>query len=385
NDPTAQWGNYNGARHFFEVDWNYTNGVSVKMDGSAIFSNVAVPGFTPQAGDRFVWAARCGGITEEVRLDNIIMMTGGNLVQTPATRPYYGDSGTFPDPNFTPAAFDGDNDTFWLSNLNGPTWYVGAGVSPANAVVAYVLTAGPEQGLPAAWTFDGSAGSDTNWTSLANGAVNFINYNETRAFPAANTNTFGVYRINITANNGASSETTLDEMKFYTFNAVILSPVVATTPASPVNIASANLNGQVNPNSSPTTAWFEWGLTTNYGNITANQDAGNSSATVPVAATITGLSAGTTYHCQLVASNSFGTIFGGDVIFTTGIPTIPWTQTSATNNYWYAIASSSDGTKLAAVADEDADENPGSIYTSTNSGTTWTQTSATSNHWYAIA
>lgn len=48
-----------------------------------------------------------------------------------------------------------------------------------------------------------------------------------------------------------------------------------------------------------------------------------------------------------------------------------WIQTSApTNLSWNSIASSSDGTKLAAAA------SPGGIFTSTNSGTTWIQTSA---------
>jgi hypothetical protein len=48
-----------------------------------------------------------------------------------------------------------------------------------------------------------------------------------------------------------------------------------------------------------------------------------------------------------------------------------WTQTSApTNNSWRAVASSSDGTRLVAVADE-------GIYTSTNSGINWAKTTNT--------
>ncbi|MBF0464471.1 MAG: hypothetical protein HQK88_09535 [Nitrospirae bacterium] len=58
-----------------------------------------------------------------------------------------------------------------------------------------------------------------------------------------------------------------------------------------------------------------------------------------------------------------------------------WTvQTGAGTGYWFGIASSSDGTKLAAVA------YGGSIYTSTDSGATWTeQTNAGSRYWYSIA
>jgi hypothetical protein len=58
-----------------------------------------------------------------------------------------------------------------------------------------------------------------------------------------------------------------------------------------------------------------------------------------------------------------------------------WTQSSAPVADWTSIASSADGTKLAAVVDSD---NSG-IWISTNSGITWTQTNALSTGWYSIA
>jgi len=68
-----------------------------------------------------------------------------------------------------------------------------------------------------------------------------------------------------------------------------------------------------------------------------------------------------------------------------------WTeQTSAGSHTWNYIASSADGTKLAAVEtstfDSSSVSNIGSIYTSTDSGATWTeQTSAGSHGWQSIA
>jgi hypothetical protein len=56
-----------------------------------------------------------------------------------------------------------------------------------------------------------------------------------------------------------------------------------------------------------------------------------------------------------------------------------WIQTGASNQYWYSVAASADGTKLAAVV------YGGGIYTSTNSGTNWTLTSATAANWVSIA
>lgn len=61
-----------------------------------------------------------------------------------------------------------------------------------------------------------------------------------------------------------------------------------------------------------------------------------------------------------------------------------WTQASAPSAYWHGMASSADGTKMAAVS------YGGGVYTSTNSGATWNLTSVPSGGgfipaWRAIA
>src|SRR6185436_13711696 len=48
-------------------------------------------------------------------------------------------------------------------------------------------------------------------------------------------------------------------------------PAVTTLAASGVALDGAVLNGLVNPNGQLTLAWFEWGTTTNYGNVTSEQ------------------------------------------------------------------------------------------------------------------
>ena len=45
-----------------------------------------------------------------------------------------------------------------------------------------------------------------------------------------------------------------------------------------------------------------------------------------------------------------------------------WTQTSAPSNYWISVASSADGTKLAAASSD-------AVYLSADSGVTWTPSS----------
>jgi hypothetical protein len=80
NDPVATWGNFSGARHAFQVNWNRVNGLSVIQDGVMIFTNVPTPGFVPKAGDSFVWATRCGAnMAETFRVDNISVTTTPGL------------------------------------------------------------------------------------------------------------------------------------------------------------------------------------------------------------------------------------------------------------------------------------------------------------------
>jgi hypothetical protein len=93
-------------------------------------------------------------------------------------------------------------------------------------------------------------------------------------------------------------------------------PTVATSAASNIASSRATLNGTVNPNGCSTTVRFQYGTTTSYGSTTANQtETGNTAQNV--AANISGLTTGTTYHFRIVATNSAGTRFGSDRTFTT--------------------------------------------------------------------
>ena len=93
-------------------------------------------------------------------------------------------------------------------------------------------------------------------------------------------------------------------------------PTVTTSAASNIASSSATLNGSVNPNGCNTTVRFQYGTTTSYGFITANQTKiGNT--TQNVTANISGLSANTTYHFRIVATNSAGTRYGSDRTVTT--------------------------------------------------------------------
>jgi photosystem II stability/assembly factor-like uncharacterized protein len=100
------------------------------------------------------------------------------------------------------------------------------------------------------------------------------------------------------------------------FTAVPGQPAVTTNPATYITSFSATLNGTVNPNGQTTNVHFEYGTTTNYGSTTASHSyTGNT--TQSVTANISGLTASTTYHFRIVATNNAGTVHGSDRTFTT--------------------------------------------------------------------
>ena len=94
-------------------------------------------------------------------------------------------------------------------------------------------------------------------------------------------------------------------------------PQVSTLPATGVSANSATLNGTVNPNGWPTTAWFQWGATTNYGNLTSVTDLGSGTTALPLSAPLAGLTPGVTYHFRIAATNDYGLVYGNDQSFTT--------------------------------------------------------------------
>lgn len=109
-----------------------------------------------------------------------------------------------------------------------------------------------------------------------------------------------------------------------------VAPTVTTVAASGISSSGATLNGTVNPNGSSTTAYFEYGATTNYGSSTPVQNIPTGTALVNVSAPLSGLTSGATYHYRLVAGNAGGSAAGTDLSFvatggggggTTAVPT----------------------------------------------------------------
>ncbi len=108
-------------------------------------------------------------------------------------------------------------------------------------------------------------------------------------------------------------------------------PIASTAPATSLASASATLNATVDPQFGATTAQFQYGLTTGYGQTTAVQNLGSGDVAVAISASISGLQPATTYHFRVTATNPEGSVNGSDMMFATaaGAPTV---VTSAVSN-----------------------------------------------------
>ena len=97
----------------------------------------------------------------------------------------------------------------------------------------------------------------------------------------------------------------------------VQSPVITTLSANGVTTNAAKLKGSVNPLGITTTAYFQYGLTTNYGNTAGVMNPGTGYSAVPYSVPITGLAAGTTYNFRAVASTADGLTYGTNFSFNT--------------------------------------------------------------------
>ncbi len=171
------------------------------------------------------------------------------------------------------------------------------------------------------WGTDTSYGNDTTTQNIPAG-VNNVAVTANIAGLTLNT----TYHYRVVATNSAGT-TYGGDVPFTTpSNAP---PFAMTTSATNKNGNSATLNGTVNPNGLETSVYFEWGLTTSYGNTTAAQLLSAGGDDVSVAADISGLSINMTYHFRVVATNTDGTSYGPDLTFLT--PPITITITSPTD------------------------------------------------------
>jgi len=148
-------------------------------------------------------------------------------------------------------------------------------------------------------------------------ATGFTVNSATQITATAPAGSAGTVDITVTTPNGTSTTNINDKFTY------VAAPTVTTNAATSITSAGATLNGSINANNASTTVTFEYGLTTSYGtSVTAAQSPVTGGTATPVSKTITGLTAGTTYHYRVNGVNVGGTTNGTDLTFTT-VATVP--------------------------------------------------------------
>ena len=131
----------------------------------------------------------------------------------------------------------------------------------------------------------------------------------TAAVTGLTANTTYHFRISATNAGGTSKGSDL------TLKTLANAPTVETKAASALTQTTATLNATVNPNGGEVTdCKFEYGTTESYGSTASCASLpGSGNSPVAVSAAVTGLTANTTYHFRISATNTGGTIKGSDV------------------------------------------------------------------------
>ena len=265
-------------------------------------------------------------------------------VGTPYTQPLlvFGGSNTYTFQAFTalPAGLSIDTNTGVISGTptTGGNLTTQIRISEGGIVKLTVFIGFNVSGPPAVVTLP--ATNVTNTSARLNGTVNPAGFATTGNFEWGTTTAYGnttstmnfgssfftqtrftdinitcvagsVYHYRLVATNSQGARQGADQV-------FTCSPQVNTFNAFDITAFGATLNGEVNPNGLATTANFQWGLTTSYGNTTPVQSVGAGTTQQFIdGGAITGLTCGTVYHFRATATNANGTSIGNDVTFST--------------------------------------------------------------------
>lgn len=107
-------------------------------------------------------------------------------------------------------------------------------------------------------------------------------------------------------------------------------PSAVTAAATNIGQTTVRLAGTVDPNGAPTRFQFQYGTTSAYGSVTAEQTIGGDGKRI-VTADVSGLAPATRYHFRLIASNARGLRRGRDRAFRTKVQPLGVTLTATPN------------------------------------------------------
>ena len=209
------------------------------------------------------------------------------------------------------------------TSARAPTVVTNASASPSNSTVVVTGRVTPN-GSPTSYWYEYGRTADlgsrisaqsigSGWSAIASpGYITGLSANTTYYFRLVAQNALSTVRdttYSFSTNNNPPGQGT--------------APAASTNSATAIARTSATLNGHMNPHSSVTTYWFEYGASADFGSVTGFQSGGNGNTSLPVSTAISGLNPLTKYYFRINAQNQYGTVNGATQSFTTTGPVAP--------------------------------------------------------------
>jgi hypothetical protein len=295
--------------HQFPQTGNYTfkNVTTVAASGDAGYPGTSTNDFpaalpdVTAAGGTTLEPASASGVASAREFTESAWSDAGSGCNLGASKPAWQTDTGCTGRSYADISADADPDTgMQVYDSDDGGWVVVGGTSEATPLIAayYALLGSAAQGPSWAYTNasllnDPSTGSD----GACAASISYI----CDAGPGYDGPT-GVGSISGAVTTGAPG---------------ISGPGINGTYASSTTATTTQLAGGVYPNGADTSYWWEYGPTTDYGQLTPATDIGSSTAPVAVSDSLTGLAPTTTYHYRLVAQNQYGTEYGYDFTLTT--------------------------------------------------------------------
>ena len=215
----------------------------------------------------------------------------------------------------------------FTADTNGGTLYVDGVVNGSGVWSGSPGTGNAMGELDLGSTFNGDMDEVALWSVALTQSQ--LQTNKNRSLTGNETDLVAYYRcdegggtnLSDSAPNSGNNVGTLHGGTTFVLSGVFpFAPSVETLAANAVGAGAVNLNGVANPEGTNTSAWFEWGTTTSYGQITAPQLVGSGSVNTNFSQVVLGLAPVTVHHFRAVASNALGSSVGSDQSFLTTVP-----------------------------------------------------------------
>ncbi len=255
---------------------------------------------------------------------------------------------------------------FQANIADAPLSATGVAVSGAAGVNLNATVAKFTDADPAGVAADYTASIDWGDGSVTAGAISAA---AGGGFAVTGSHTYasgGVYTTSVTISDVGGAEATASSSAN-----VVGPPVVSNVSVVSVTETTGKIAFKIDPAGADTTYVIEYGHTTSYGQKTAPVDIGETRGAQSLTRTLTGLNPGSTYHFNVLATNSVAPkgVGGGDQSFTTSADA----PLSATG----VAVSGAAGVKLSATVAKFTDADPAGVAADYTASIDWGDGSTT--------